>query len=82
MHPSSNSPDLVALVDQYTRAIETLRRELLSGKSWEELIDDRRRVTELASTIHKKEPALNLLHLTELPLRQRDGTASPEPAGN
>ena len=81
MNPSSNSPDLVALLDQYTRAIETLKQQLLSGgESWEGLIDHRRRVTELAAAIHKKEPGLNLLHLTERPLRQKDGTVSEEPA--
>lgn len=80
MNPSYDSPDLVALLDQYTRALDTLRQKLLTGKSWEELIDYRRSVTELAAAIHKHEPGLNLLHLTELPLRQRDSTASPEGA--
>ena len=80
MNPSSDRPDLAALLDQYTRAIDTLRQKLLSGQSWQELIDHRRSVTELAAAIHKKEPGLNLLHLTELPLRKRDGTASPEAA--
>jgi hypothetical protein len=80
MNPSSDSPDLAALLDQYIRALDTLRQKLLSGKSWEELIDPRRSVTELAAAIHKKDPGLNLLHLSELPLRQKDGMGSPEAA--
>jgi len=55
--------DLVSLLDLYNTEVESLNKRLLAGESWDALGDQRKKVTKLASLIHKKEPHLNLLQM-------------------
>jgi hypothetical protein len=43
-----------ALRDAYEKESAKLRSALLNGSSWEEMKDQRRKVTELAIALHKK----------------------------
>ena len=46
--------DLVALKNSYEKELANLKALLLSGSSWEEMKDQRKKVTELAIALHKK----------------------------
>jgi hypothetical protein len=46
--------DLDALKDAYEKESSKLKAALLNGTSWEELRDQRQKVTELAIALHKK----------------------------
>ena len=46
--------DLDALRDAYETEASRLKTSLLNGASWEEMKDQRKKVTELAIALHKK----------------------------
>ena len=46
--------DVEALRDAYERESAKLKISLLNGSSWEEMKDQRKKVTELAIVLHKK----------------------------
>jgi hypothetical protein len=49
-----NELDVNELRDVYEKESSKLKASLLSGTSWEELKDQRQKVTELAIALHKK----------------------------
>jgi len=49
-----NELDVDALRNVYEKESAKLKSSLLSGSSWEELKDQRQKVTELAIALHKK----------------------------
>jgi hypothetical protein len=53
MHIETTGKDLSALLELYNKEIDTLKSKLLNGIPWEELVDVRRNITELAIAIHK-----------------------------
>jgi len=46
--------DLGLLKNSYEKELANLKALLLSGSSWEEMKDQRKKVTELAIALHKK----------------------------
>lgn len=46
--------DVDALRDAYEKESARLKASLISGSSWEEMKDQRKKVTELAIALHKK----------------------------
>lgn len=46
--------DVDALKDAYEKEAAKLKASLLNGSSWEEMKDQRQKVTELAIALHKK----------------------------
>jgi hypothetical protein len=54
MQTNWNELDVNELRDVYEKESSKLKASLLSGTSWEELKDQRQKVTELAIALHKK----------------------------
>ena len=53
MHIETTGKDLSALLELYNKEIDTLKSKLLNGIPWEELVNVRRNITELAIAIYK-----------------------------
>jgi hypothetical protein len=53
MHIETTGKDLPALLELYNKEIDTLKSKLLNGIPWENLVNVRRNITELAIAIHK-----------------------------
>lgn len=54
MQTNWSEMDVDALREAYEKESAKLRTALLSGSSWEELKEQRQKVTELAIALHKK----------------------------
>lgn len=54
MEMNWNEMDVDQLRDVYETESSRLKASLISGTSWEELKDQRKKVTELAIALHKK----------------------------
>lgn len=72
MHIETTGKDLSALLELYNKEIDTLKSKLLNGIPWEELVNVRRNITELAIAIHKLHnyKAGNKTHLFKEVLRE------------
>jgi hypothetical protein len=53
MHIETKGKELSALLDLYNKEIDLLKSKLLNGIPWEELVPERRNITELAIAIQK-----------------------------
>jgi len=49
----SENEDLEILLKQYNNQIDLLKEKLLNGVSWDQLVDDRTKITELAVSVRK-----------------------------
>ena len=54
MEANWNELDAEALKDIYEKESAKLKASLINGSSWEEMKDQRQKVTELAIALHKK----------------------------
>lgn len=54
METNWSEMDLDSLRDVYEKESAKLKASLLSGTSWDEMKDQRKKVTELAIALHKK----------------------------
>jgi len=54
MEANWSEMDVDALKNAYEKESSKLKASLLSGLSWEEMKDQRKKVTELAIALHKK----------------------------
>ena len=64
--------ELEKLVSTYNLEAEELKKALLSGTPWEELKDKKKRISQLASIIHKHNiskgnPAENTIRIIDTP---------------
>ncbi len=49
----SENEDLEILLKQYNNQIDLLKEKLLNGVSWDQLVDDRTKITELSVSVRK-----------------------------
>jgi hypothetical protein len=54
MEMNGSEMDLGSLKNNYEKELANLKAQLLSGSSWDEMKDQRKKVTELAIALHKK----------------------------
>lgn len=54
MEINGTEMDLGSLKNSYDKELANLKALLLSGSSWEDMKDQRKKVTELAIALHKK----------------------------
>jgi hypothetical protein len=65
--------DIDSLKALYEKENEVLQTRLLSGEAWEEVKDQRQKVTEISIALHKKFTALHSLNPAEFPSNDMEG---------
>ena len=65
--------DIDSLKALYGKENEILQARLLSGETWEDLKDQRQKVTEISIALHKKFTALHSLNPAEFPSNDIEG---------
>ena len=70
--------DLATLLALYNGEVDTLRAKLLNGEPWEELTQQRKRITELAIAIHKQHHLVVSTNPAEFPQSKVSSEAPAE----
>lgn len=59
MQNQTNSKDIQSLLNRYNQEIDVLKEKLLNGESWDNLVENRNTVTQLAIALQNEQKKTN-----------------------